>query len=72
MKNYQRIFAGLLISILLLSGCETLAMQESYAATQTSASALSATQTLFNPNLPLAATITPATPIEPQLLANSI
>ena len=66
MKNYQRIFAGLLISILLLSGCETLALQESYNATQTSASALSATQTLFNPNLPLAATITPATPIEPQ------
>ncbi len=62
MKNYQRIFAGLLISILLLSGCGRLALQESYDATQTAASALSATQTLFNPNLPLAATITPNTP----------
>jgi len=41
-----------------------LALQQSYDATQTAASALSATQTVFNPNLPLAATITPPTPTE--------
>ncbi len=66
MKRLLRFFAALLIPLIFLSGCETLALQESYNATQTSASALSATQTLFNPNLPLAATITPATPTEPQ------
>lgn len=68
MNNYQRILAGLLISILLLSGCETLALQESFDATQTASSALSATQTVFNPNLPLAATITPEIPTEPPLV----
>ncbi len=66
MKKPFQFFAALLISTILLSSCETLALQQSFDATQTASSALSATQTAFNPNLPLTATITPATPIEPQ------
>lgn len=68
MKKSFQIIAVLLISIAFLSGCGRLALKESYDATQTAASALSATQTLFNPNLPLAATITPATPTQAQFL----
>ena len=67
MKKTCIIIAALLISLVFLSGCERLALQESFDATQTAASALSATQTLFNPNLPLAATISPAAPTEPHL-----
>lgn len=66
MKNNQRIVAALLISIILLSGCESLPLQDSLNATQTVVAALSVTQTAFNPNLPLAATITPATPTATQ------
>lgn len=66
MKKSLRILSILLIPLIFLSGCGRLALQVSYAATQTAASALSTAQTLFNPNLPLAATITPATPTEPQ------
>jgi len=58
------IIAGLLVSLILLSGCGRLALQQIYNVTQTAASALSTAQTLFNPNLPLAATITPPTPTE--------
>ena len=56
------IIAGLLVSLILLSGCGRLELQQIYDVTQTVASALSTAQTLFNPNLPLAATITPPTP----------
>ena len=66
MKKSGITIAALLISLLFLGGCGRLALQESYDATQTASSALSATQTVFNPNLPLAATITPAIPAEPQ------
>lgn len=66
MKKSLRILSILLIPLIFLSGCGRLALQQSYAATQTAVSALSTAQTLFNPNLPLAATITPATPTEPQ------
>jgi len=65
MKKSLRILSILLIPLIFLSGCGRLALQQSYAATQTAAT-LSTTQTVFNPNLPLAATITPATPTEPQ------
>ena len=58
------IIAGLLVSLILLSGCGRLALQQIYNVTQTAASALSTAQTLFNPNSPLAATITPPTPTE--------
>ncbi len=54
----------LLVSLLLLSGCGRLELQQIYDVTQTAASALSATQTVFNPNLPLAATITPEIPMD--------
>lgn len=67
MRRLPLSFAVLIIPLIFLSGCGRLALQESYDATQTASSALSATQTLFNPNLPLAATITPATPTEPQV-----
>jgi len=67
-KKSLRIITALLISLSFLSGCGRLALQESYDATQTASSALSATQTLFNPNLPLAATITPATATASQIL----
>ena len=66
MKKSLRILSILLIPLIFLSGCGRLALQVSYDATQTAASALSTAQTLFNPNLPLAATITPATPTQPQ------
>ena len=66
MKKTRIIIAALLISLIFLSGCGRLALQESFDATQTAASALSATQTIFNPNLPLAATITAAILTEPQ------
>ena len=72
MKKSGKIIAALLIPFIFLSGCGRLALQESYDATQTASSALSATQTLFNPNLPLAATITPATPTEPQSSPTSV
>ncbi len=64
MKKSGITIAALLISLLFLGGCGRLALQESYDATQTAASALSATQTLFNPNLPLAGTVTPEIPTE--------
>jgi Polysaccharide deacetylase. len=67
MRKIHTIIAVSLIPLVLLSACGRLALQESYDATQTASSALSATQTLFNPNLPLAATITPAAPTEPHL-----
>ena len=67
MKKTRIIIAASLIPLVLLSACGWLALQESYNATQTAGSALSATQTLFNPNLPLAATISPAAPTEPHL-----
>ena len=66
MKKNFRTIAGLLMPLIFLSACGRLALQERYESTQTASSALSATQTVFNPNLPLAATITPATPSEPQ------
>ncbi len=61
MKNNLKISISVLVCLFFLSGCGRLALQESYNATQTVANGLSATQTLFNPNLPLAATITPPT-----------
>lgn len=64
MRKTCLIFAGLLVPLILLSGCGRLALQQIYGVTQTAASALSTAQTLFNPNLPLAATITPPTPTE--------
>jgi len=67
MRKIHTIIAASLIPLVLLSACGRLALQESFDATQTAASALSATQTLFNPNLPLAATISPAAPTEPHL-----
>lgn len=59
MNRKRNLLAGLLVSLIFLSGCGRLALQDSYDATLTAASALSVTQTAFNPNLPLAATITP-------------
>ena len=64
MKNTPRKIALFLIPLILLSGCGRMELQQIYDATQTAASALSATQTVFNPNLPLAATITPEIPTE--------
>ena len=65
MRKIHTIIAASLIPLVLLSACGRLALQESFDATQTAASALSATQTLFNPNLPLAATITPEPHLSP-------
>lgn len=62
MKKTPRPIALLLIPLIILSGCGRRALQVSYDATQTAANALSATQTVFNPNLPLAATIAPEIP----------
>lgn len=64
MKKSLQSFTGLLILLTVLGGCGRLELQQIYAVTQTAASALSTAQTLFNPNLPLAATITPPTPTE--------
>lgn len=64
MRKTYIIIAGLFVFLFLLGGCGRLALQQTYDITQTAVSALNATQTLFNPNLPLAATITPPIPTE--------